>query len=225
MVHVQFQGADGRLEGRYVPSILPNQPVALFLHPHPKYGGTMNNKVVYNAFQLFQKRGFAVLRFNFRGVGLSEGNFDNGVGELSDSASALDWLQGMNKDSNECWVVGFSFGAWIAMQLLMRRPEIDGFISIAPPTNMFDFNFLAPCPTSGLILNGTDDAIVPPRYVTKLAEKLKIQKRITIEHQMIDDANHFFDNQMDELLKAVSNYLDHRKAGVARNFLAELGID
>ena len=105
----------------------------------------MNNKVVYALYQCFVRRGYSTLRFNFRGVGRSQGSFDRGEGELSDAASALDWLQTYNPNAGSCWVAGFSFGAWIGMQLLMRRPEIESFISIAPPANMYDFTFLAPC--------------------------------------------------------------------------------
>ncbi|MFT6072059.1 MAG: alpha/beta superfamily hydrolase [Alphaproteobacteria bacterium] len=225
MVNIQFQGPAGRIEGRYYKSDQARAPLALILHPHPKFGGTMNNKVVYTLFNTLKKRGFSVLRFNFRGVGMSEGEYDNGVGELADAASAMDWLQNANKDSQECWVVGFSFGAWISMQLLMRRPEIQSFISVAPPANMFDFNFLAPCPSSGLIINGADDKIVPPGYVKQLADKLKIQKRITIEHTIIEDAGHFFEDQLDELSDQCDEYLVSRKAGAGNNFLTELGID
>ena len=101
------------------------------LHPHPQFGGTMNNKNVYDLFYMYQKRGITTLRFNFRGVGRSQGVYDEGIGELSDAASALDYLQAMNPNAKHCWVAGFSFGAWIGMQLLMRRPEVEGFISIA----------------------------------------------------------------------------------------------
>jgi hypothetical protein len=225
MANVQFQGPDGRIEGRYHKSDQSRAPLALVMHPHPKFGGTMNNKVVYTIFDAFKKRGFSVLRFNFRGVGMSEGEYDNGIGELSDAAAAMDWLQNANKDSHECWVAGFSFGAWISMQLLMRRPEIQGFISVAPPTNMFDFNFLAPCPSSGLIVNGSDDKIVPPGYVKHLADKLRIQKRIVVEHKIVDDAGHFFEGQLDELTHHCNDYLIRRKAGAGNNFLSELGID
>src|SRR5277367_5243733 len=86
-----------------------------------------------------------------------------GTGELSDAASALDWAQTINPEARACWVAGFSFGAWIGMQLLMRRPEVEGFISIAPPANLYDFSFLAPCPSSGLIVHGDKDAVVPHR--------------------------------------------------------------
>jgi len=225
MSNIQFQGPAGRIEGRYVKSERKNAPIALILHPHPKFGGTMNNKVVYQLFDLFRKQGFSVLRFNFRGVGMSEGQYDEGVGELSDAAAAMDWLQNMNRDSNECWIAGFSFGSWIGMQLLMRRPEIQGFISVAPPANLFDFNFLAPCPSSGLIVNGTDDKIVPPSYVQKLHDKLKIQKRITIEHALIDNAGHFFEGYLDELTDICGEYLKKRRVGTQNHLLAELGID
>ncbi|MFM7990292.1 MAG: alpha/beta hydrolase, partial [Candidatus Fonsibacter sp.] len=109
----------------------------LILHPHPEYGGTMNNKVVYNAFHTFLKSGFSVCRFNFRGVGKSEGKFDNGQGELSDAAAVLDWIQRQNPTTNESWIVGFSFGSLICMQLLMRRSEIYRFIAICPQPNIY----------------------------------------------------------------------------------------
>ena len=168
MPEVMFNGPAGRIEGRYHHGKQPNAPIALILHPHPQHGGTMNNKVVYTLFHAFVSRGFSVLRFNFRGVGRSQGSFDSGKGELCDAASALDWLQTFNPDATSCWIAGYSFGAWIGMQLLMRRPEIDGFISVAPPANSYDFAFLAPCPSSGLIVHGDKDEVVPNADVQKL---------------------------------------------------------
>src|SRR5262249_10723726 len=151
MPEVIFTGPAGRLEGRYHPAKQKNAPIAMILHPHPQFHGTMNHQIVYQCYYAFAHRGFSVLRFNFRGVGRSQGSFDHGTGELSDAASALDWAQTINPEARACWVAGFSFGAWIGMQLLMRRPEVEGFISIAPPANLYDFSFLAPCPSSGLI--------------------------------------------------------------------------
>src|SRR5918999_1403358 len=149
MPELIINGPECRLEGRYHISKQPSAPIALMLHPHPQHGGTMNNKVVYTLFHAFARQGFSTLRFNFRGVGRSQGSYDRGEGELSDAAAALDWLQGQNLTAAHCWIAGFSFGAWIGMQLLMRRPEIDAFISVAPPANIYDFGFLAPCPSSG----------------------------------------------------------------------------
>jgi alpha/beta superfamily hydrolase len=208
MPEVIINGPEGRLEGRYHHSKEPNAPIALFLHPHPQHGGTMNNKVVYTLYQNFVRRGFSCLRFNFRGVGRSQGTFARGEGELSDAATALDWMQSFNENARGCWIGGFSFGAWIAMQLLMRRPEIDGFISIAPPANMYDFTFLAPCPASGLMVTGSQDEIVPPESVTKLVDKLRQQRGIAIGHSVIQGANHFFANELEELDDVVNRYLD-----------------
>ena len=208
MPEVIMNGPEGRLEGRYMHGKLENAATALVLHPHPQYGGTMNNKVVYSIYQSFVARGFSTLRFNFRGVGRSQGIYDKGEGELSDAASALDWLQMYNPNASFCWVAGFSFGSWIGMQLLMRRPEITSFISVAPPANSYDFTFLAPCPSSGLMVLGDSDQIVTAESVSKLVEKLSAQRGIIIDNILIPGANHFFTGKIDEMMKVVDDYLD-----------------
>jgi hypothetical protein len=213
MPEVIFAGPEGRLEGRYQHGRQPKAPIALMLHPHPQHGGTMNNKVVYTLYQAFARRGFSVLRFNFRGVGRSQGEFDRGEGELSDAAAALDWLQLHNEGAQSCWIAGFSFGAWIGMQLLMRRPEISGFISVAPPANMFDFSFLAPCPSSGLVVHGNEDDIVPEASVAKLVNKLSQQQDITIDYRQVPGANHFFTNRLDSLTETVDGYVGEHAEG------------
>jgi len=210
MPEVIFNGSAGRIEGRYQASKIKDAPIALVLHPHPKHGGTMNSKVVYALYRSFVEQGFSTLRFNYRGVGRSEGSYDNGEGELSDAASALDWLQSTNPNVNRFWVAGFSFGAWIAMQLLMRRPELEGFISVSPPANMYDFNFLAPCPVSGQIIQGSEDTIVPSFSVDTLVAKLRNQKGISIDYQLVEKSDHFFTNQIPLLCRHVDNYLNLR---------------
>ena len=212
MPDVIFPGPEGRLEGRFSPGPKPRAPVAMILHPHPNAGGTMNDRITQELYKTFVRRGFATLRFNFRGVGRSQGTFDNGIGELSDAASALDWVQSIHAEAQSTWVAGFSFGAWIGMQLLMRRPEVRGFISIAPPANMYDFNFLAPCPSSGIIIQGVNDEVVTPAAVQKLVDKLRTQKHITIHHDEIPRANHLFEHEMELLMGSVDNYLDMRLA-------------
>jgi alpha/beta superfamily hydrolase len=215
MPEVIFNGSEGRLEGRYHHSKRIGAPIALMLHPHPLHGGTMNNRVVFAMFQSFQRRGFSVLRFNFRGVGRSQGRFDAGQGELSDAAAALDWMQTVNPSAAGCWIGGYSFGAWIGMQLLMRRPEIDGFISISPPAGTHDFTFLAPCPTSGLIVHGDRDTVVPMEAVEKLAKKLAMQKNVIVDYRLIAGADHFYAEHMQELMVVVDGYLDRALAKVA----------
>ena len=207
MAEIIFNGPDGRLEGRYHKSTLKDAPIAVVLHPHPLHGGNMNNRVVYTLYNAFADSGFSVLRFNFRGVGRSQGSYDSGAGELSDAAYAFDWLQQVNTTSNLCWIGGYSFGALIAMQLMMRRPEIEGFVSVAPPADSEDFSFLAPCPSSGIIIHGEDDNNVPLDSVKKLAGKLDSQKNISVGFQSIKGTDHFFKDKIEELSSAVSTYI------------------
>lgn len=210
MPEVIFNGPEGRLEGRYHPGTSENAPIALILHSDPQFNGNMNQKVSFYMHQSFKRRGFSVLRFNFRGVGRSVGEFDNGIGELSDAAAALDWVQSHNRDASSCWVAGFSFGAWIGMQLLMRRPEIQGFLSISPPANLYDFSFLAPCPSSGLIMQGTEDTVVSEPSVEKLVEKLQSQKNITIDYSKVEGADHFYEDHHAPLVQEIDKYLTMR---------------
>jgi alpha/beta superfamily hydrolase len=199
MADIVINGPEGRIEARYHITRNPRAPIAVVLHPHPEHGGTMNNKVVYALYKSFAERGFNTIRFNFRGVGRSEGKFDHGEGELSDAATVLDWLQTQNPNAAGCWIAGFSFGAWIGMQLLMRRPEIENFIMVSPPANMYDFSFLAPCPVSGMIIQGDADEVVPYESVDKLVHKLNNQRGIHIDSRTVRDGDHFFGQKMDEL--------------------------
>jgi len=212
MPEVVLTGAAGRIEGRYSQGKSEAAPIALILHPHPKAGGQMNNPVAVQLYHLFMKRGFSVLRFNFRGVGRSQGEFDSGIGELADAATALDWLQSTNPAASQCWVAGYDFGAWVGMQLLMRRPETDGFISVSPPTNMYDFSFLAPCPASGLMLHGGSDAVTPPLEVERVVSKLRTQKGIVIDYEVIEGASHFWVENLPDVENRVGTYLDKRMA-------------
>ena len=211
-LEVFIPGPSGRLEGKYFKSTKQGSPVAIVLHPHPQYGGTMNNRVVQETFNTFVKNGFSVLKFNFRGVDKSEGTFDNGQGELSDAAAALDWVERENQDYSQCWVSGFSFGSLICMQLIMRRPEVTKFICIAPQPNVYDFTFLAPCPISGLVIYGKNDELVPEESVLNLKKRLNLQKNIEVKFDAIVNANHFFKGKEKILASNIENYLKEKKA-------------
>ncbi len=184
MPEVMFAGPDGRLEGRYHHSKQLGAPIALVLHPHPLHGGTMNNRVAYTMYQAFQGLGFSVMRFNYRGVGRSQGHYDGGYGEISDAAGALDWMQMVNPSHGGIWIAGYQFGAFVGMQLLMRRPEVSGWVSVAPPANHYDFGFLAPCPCGGLMLHGDADELVPEPAVRKLVDKLNTQKGVSVDYRV-----------------------------------------
>lgn len=212
MPEIIINGSEGRLEGRYHHSDQKGAPVVLVLHPHPLYGGTMNNKIVYRLYHMFAQNGFSVLRFNFRGVGKSQGKYDEGVGELTDAATALDWLQLQNPDASTCWISGFSFGAWISLQLLMRRPEIEGFVAVSPPSNLYDFSFLTPCPAAGLITQGDKDDVVAEESVAKLAGKLGAAHGGQVEYRPIGGADHYYRGVEDELGNILNEYVQRRMA-------------
>lgn len=211
MADLLLNGPAGRLEAKLNINKSAHAPLALILHPHPLFGGTMNNKVVFNLYKSLYEKGFTTLRFNFRGVGKSEGTYDNGEGELHDAAAALDWFQNTFEKASSCWITGFSFGAWIGFQLLMRRPEVENFIAISPPASKYDFSFLSPCPRSGLIIQGTSDEVITESSVTALAKKLSLQKNIEIDYKLIEGASHFFENHMDELTATIRDYIENQQ--------------
>ncbi|MGB1076767.1 MAG: alpha/beta hydrolase [Bdellovibrionales bacterium] len=214
MPNIIINGPAGRIEAAYSHSKNPNAPLAVIFHPNPLQGGTMNNKVTYTLFQTFVERGFSVVRYNSRGVGKSQGVFDKGEGELTDAAAILDWIQTLNPKASGLWTAGFSFGSWISMQLLMRRPEIKGFVSVGLPATEYDFTFLAPCPQSGLILNGSKDNIVLKEDVDEVVERLNAQKGISIDYRTVEGANHFFTNHCEQVKHTVHDHLNNAGAGM-----------
>ena len=210
MPEVIISGNVGRIEGRYHQNPNPKAPVALVLHPHPLYGGTMNNKITYNLYKAFANNGYSVLRVNFRGVGKSQGKFDNGVGDLMDITAVINWLHDQNMEATDFWIAGFSFGAWIALQTVMRRPEIENYILVAPPASKYDFNFIVPCSASGLIIQGEKDEITKEQDSARLAEKLSARDGAEVAYQMVPNADHFFKEQMPEFEEAIDNYIKSR---------------
>ena len=209
-LEIFIPSSSGRIEGRYFKNQKEGSPIAIILHPHPQYGGTMNNRIVQETYNIFIKNGFSVLKFNFRGVGKSDGTFDNGQGELSDAAAALDWIEKENPGYGQCWVSGFSFGALICMQLIMRRPEVNKFITISPQPNLYDFTFLSPCPISGIVIYGKNDELVQIDSILNLKKRLSMQKNIDIEFNAINNANHFYKDKEKELSSIVKNYIKNK---------------
>lgn len=220
-------GHAGRIEANYVINTdNKNAPIAILFHPNPTHGGTMNNKVVYTMYKTLYEQGFSVLRFNFRGVGKSQGSYENGHCDSPDSVNALindastvlDWMKKQHEGASAIWVGGFSFGCLIEMQLLMRRPEISHFIAISPPANMYSFDFLAPCPRSGLVVQGDLDEIVPKASVDKLVDKISHQHRNSnhlyahIEYKVISAADHYFQGKLDKLRSIITDHVQEAMA-------------
>ena len=200
-------GSSGRIQAKYFKSKQRGAPVALVLQPHPQYGGSMNNKIVFETYNCFYKNNFSVIRINFRGVEKSDGVFDNGQGELSDAAAALDWIEKENPGYSQCWVSGFSFGALICMQLIMRRPEVNKFITISPQPNLYDFSFLSPCPILGIVVYGKNDELVHIDHILNLKKRLSMQKNIDVKFESINNANHFYKNKEKELSVIIDRYI------------------
>ena len=205
-------GPSGRIQAKYYKSKQKGAPIALVLQPHPQYGGTMNNRVVQLMYNIFLENGFSVIKVNFRGVGKSDGIFDNGQGELSDAAAALDWIERQNLDYSQCWVSGFSFGSLICMQLIMRRPEVNNFIAISPQPNVYDFSFLAPCPTSGQVVCSENDELVSKESINELDNRIKNQKGVEVIFSKIKNSNHFFKNKEKELISEIEKYIKEKTA-------------
>ena len=128
-----------------------------------------------------------------------------------DAIAALDWLQSRDEDATKCWIAGYSFGAWVSAQVLMRRPEIQGFVFITPPTNLYDFSFLSPCPSSGVILQGERDPIVDEKTVALLAEQLDLTENINIDYRMLPDTDHFYTNNLKTLHDAIVDAIPNLK--------------
>ena len=209
MPEIILPGPAGRIEVRYQRQKTPQAPMALVLHSHPQFGGTMNNPLVYDLYHMFLRMGCTSVRFNFRGVGRSQGTFDNGAGELSDAAAVLDWMNTLYPNPTFVWVAGISFGAWIGMQLLMRRPEITGFDLVDRPagTACMILRSWHPAPPPASSCTARRIQVVPEPDVQKLVDRLSAQKGIRITYNKIDGANHFFDRHEGDVLQTVEAYV------------------
>lgn len=215
MVEVFLNNTTEKIEGEYHQSQDADAPVVLILHHHPQYGGNMDSKMIHSVYTCFIDNNFSVLKINFRGVGKSTGTFDKGIGELTDAAVAIDWLQERNQSNVPIWIVGFSFGAWVAMQLTMRRPEIVGFVALSLPATKYDFSFLSPCPVPGLIIQSSNDTISDESDITELAKRLiNSVKSKHMEYHVIESTNHFLRDKEEEVTQIIDNYIKLRLNGM-----------
>jgi alpha/beta superfamily hydrolase len=181
--------------------------VALVCHPHPLYGGTLHNKIVHRTASVLHSLGAAVLRFNFRGVGASDGRFDGDEGEIDDARAALAFLSARYPGARR-WLAGFSFGAWIAARLAASERGIEQLILIAPPVATSNFDVLETTAVPKLILQGTSDDVCPRDRLHAVLPRWA-EPRQLIE---IPGATHFFDRQLGPLADAMHEAL----AGAAR---------
>jgi uncharacterized protein len=204
-----LEGPAGHLESiLWTPSALVrHRPplVTVVCHPHPLYGGTMHNKVVYQAAKSLDALGLPVLRFNFRGAGLSAGEHDRGIGEKGDARAAIDFL-GAKFPGVPVLVAGFSFGAWVGLRVGCEHPRVSHLIGMGLPVNSTDFSFLRQCSKPKLFVHGSQDEFGSTEKVKALVASLPGENHLVF----VEDVDHFFAGKLDQLDAAITNWLsDH----------------
>ena len=192
----------GRLEAILKAPRGPLRGVALALHPHPLFGGTMHNKVVFRAAAALNDAGLLVLRINFRGVGQSTGEHDEGRGERDDVRAGLDYLA-ENYPDQEITLCGFSFGARVGLEVGLVDQRVRRLISIGTPVDKYDFSFLDQCRKPILFVQGNVDEFGDVERLRDLVAKIKAP----VELKIIKGAGHFFDDQLDELKREITEWV------------------
>jgi hypothetical protein len=202
-----LEGPAGRLEAILWTPVRSQSPLlaAVVCHPHPLFGGTMHNKVVYNAAKTMDALGIPVLRFNFRGAGLSAGEHDNGRGEQGDVHAALDFLAAQFPDI-PLLLAGFSFGSVVGLRVGCRDARVSELIGIGIPVNGSDFSFLRDCPKPKLFVHGSNDKFGARKKVEEVVAPLPGENRLVV----VEDADHFFAGHLDEFNAAIANWLMER---------------
>lgn len=173
--------------------------LAIICHPNPPDGGTLHNKVVTTCARALNEHGLTTVRFNFRGLGKSEGDFDNGRGEVLDLIAVAEWAHQANPEA-ALWLAGFSFGSWVAL-LGARQLPVKQMISIAPPVGMRDFSGVLPPPCPWLLIQGEDDEVVSASGVLAWAEAQKPLPQII----RMPETGHFFHRRLIDLRGAIKN--------------------
>ena len=203
LVPLAFPGPAGALEALLQePGGAEPVATAVVCHPHPLYGGTLHNKVVHRVASTLHALGAAALRFNFRGVGASEGRHDAGEGEREDARAALEFMR-RRWPAARRWLAGFSFGSWVAARVAAEEPGIDSLLLVAPPVATSSFEALRRAPVPKLVVQGKRDDVCPlERLLAEFPRWADPKRLVTVE-----GASHFFDRRLDGLADAVRELL------------------
>ena len=205
-----LKGPAGRLEALLEEPVQDERPKAavVFAHPHPLHGGTMHTKAVYQGTKGLARVGCAVLRFNFRGVGRSEGTFDSGAGEMADFRAALDYMAARYSGA-PLWAAGFSFGAWVALETGAADDRVTALIGIAPPvaTSVSGMDYSFPNTLASVkpkfFVQGESDEVCPLEGMWSFYAKLQEPKELVV----IDAADHLFEAKTQEVGEALEDLL------------------
>ncbi len=203
LVPLDLKGPAGNLEALLQEHAgAAHERIALVCHPHPLYGGTLHNKVTHRIASTLFARGAAVLRFNFRGVGRSEGVHDRGQGELQDARTLLEWLR-LRHPSAGVWVAGFSFGSWVASRVAAADPTVRHLLLVAPPVHTQTFEEMRTCAVPKLVIQGTTDKVSKPEILARVYPTWAEPKHL----EEVEGASHFFDRRLAELAMAIERGL------------------
>ena len=199
-------GSAGRLDALLNAGSPSATHAAVVCHPHPLYGGTLHNKVVFHAMKALNSFGFPVLRFNFRGTGLSEGEHANGIGEVEDVRAALDWLE--HEFTLPVVFAGFSFGAAVGSRAAYSDDRVRALIALGLPAvpiegRVYDFEFLRACTKPKLFISGSRDQFGPPGKLEALVNTFADPKNLV----RIEAGDHFFEGRLKEMRVAIEDWL------------------
>jgi uncharacterized protein len=202
-----LEGPAGRLEAiLWKPQGVARPPMAAVIcHPHPLFGGTMHNKVIYQTAKSLDALGLAVLRFNFRGAGMSAGTHDRGRGEQRDVRAALDFLAS-EFPGIPLLLTGFSFGCWVGLRVGCQEYRVAELIGLGTPVNSSDFSYLENCAKPKLFVHGEIDEHGDVRKVESLVASLPGENHFVV----VPDADHFFAGKLDHLNRAITEWLTRR---------------
>lgn len=207
-----LDGPAGKLEAILNDGSANATHAALVCHPHPVYGGTLHNKVVFHAMKALNSFGFPVLRFNFRGAGLSEGEHDDGHGELEDVRTALDWLD--REFHLPIIFAGFSFGAAVGLRVASEDQRVEALIGLGVPVQpvedrTYDLSCMSTCAKPKLFVSGSRDQFGPREKLEAFVNSLPEPKKLVV----IDSADHFFEGRLREMREAIEAWV--RETGIA----------
>jgi alpha/beta superfamily hydrolase len=196
-------GPAGKLEAvLWTPATGTPTIAAVVCHPHPLFGGTMHNKVVFQAAKALDSLGIAVLRFNFRGAGLSEGAHDKGNGEVDEVQAALEFMA-REFSGTPLLVAGFSFGCWVGLRAGCEDARVEKLIGIGAPVNSSDFIYLLKCAKPKLFVHGASDEFGDVERVRRMVASLPGENELTV----VSGVDHFFTGKIEELGKAITEWL------------------
>jgi alpha/beta superfamily hydrolase len=212
---ITFPGLAGQLEGLLWMPARPNPPIAAVVcHPHPLFGGSMHNKVVYQVARTLDRLGVPTLRFNFRGVGRSGGNHDRGRGEQDDVRAALDRLAA-ELTGTPLLVAGFSFGCWVGLRVGCEDERVTELIGLGAPVNNSYLNYLASCEKPRLLVQGENDQYGSPKRLNQLVESFPVKVREMTQVVIVPGADHFFAGLLNRVDAAVTEWLAARHPELA----------